>query len=128
MLYQLDISLTLRSQCLLVKGWKSSSGWGFPKGKINQGEPEHVCAIREVRCLIIGTCPLRFEIFHRQVLEETGYNLAGQINPNDVIEMSIREQKISLYIVPDVPENFEFETRTRKEISVSLSLKLGRCC
>jgi mRNA-decapping enzyme subunit 2 len=36
------------AQCLLVKGWKSSSGWGFPKGKINEGEPEHLCAIREV--------------------------------------------------------------------------------
>jgi mRNA-decapping enzyme subunit 2 len=35
-------------QCLLVKGWKSSSGWGFPKGKINEDEPEHVCAMREV--------------------------------------------------------------------------------
>jgi mRNA-decapping enzyme subunit 2 len=56
-------------------------------------------------------------------LEETGYNLAGQINPEDVIEMSIREQKISLYIVPNVPEDFEFETRTRKEISVSIFVK-----
>jgi mRNA-decapping enzyme subunit 2 len=54
-----------------------------------------------------------------QVLEETGYNLAGQINPQDVIQMSIKEQKISLYIVPDVPEDFEFKTKTRKEISVS---------
>jgi mRNA-decapping enzyme subunit 2 len=35
-------------QCVLVKGWKSSSGWGFPKGKINEDEPKHVCAIREV--------------------------------------------------------------------------------
>lgn len=36
-------------QCLLVKGWKSSAGWGFPKGKINQLEELHMCAIREVR-------------------------------------------------------------------------------
>ena len=55
-----------------------------------------------------------------KVLEETGYNLADQLNPEDVIEMSIKEQKISLYIVPNVPEDFEFETRTRKEISVIL--------
>jgi mRNA-decapping enzyme subunit 2 len=52
------------------------------------------------------------------VLEETGYNLAGKINPKDVIEMSIREQKISLFIVPGVPEDFPFKTKTRKEISV----------
>ncbi|KII94386.1 hypothetical protein PLICRDRAFT_99875 [Plicaturopsis crispa FD-325 SS-3] len=83
---------------VLVKGWKANSGWGFPKGKINEDEPSHNCAIREV-------------------LEETGYNLAGQLNPEHVIEMSIREQKISLYIVPGVPEDYKFETRTRKEIS-----------
>jgi mRNA-decapping enzyme subunit 2 len=53
-----------------------------------------------------------------QVLEETGYNLAGKIKPEDVIQMSIKEQKISLYIVPCVSEDFEFKTRTRKEISV----------
>ncbi|KAJ6604641.1 Dcp2, box A domain-containing protein, partial [Mycena vulgaris] len=85
-------------KCVLVKGWKSSSGWGFPKGKINEDEPAHSCAIREV-------------------LEETGYNLASQINKSDVIEMSIKEQKISLYIVPGVPEDYPFKTKTRKEIS-----------
>ncbi|KAG9314351.1 putative mrna-decapping enzyme subunit 2 [Chiua virens] len=85
-------------KCILVKGWKSSSGWGFPKGKINEHEPSHECAVREV-------------------LEETGYNLAGQINPADVIEMSIKEQLISLFIVPGIPEDFPFKTRTRKEIS-----------
>ncbi|KAG6898110.1 hypothetical protein C0992_005437 [Termitomyces sp. T32_za158] len=85
-------------KCVLVKGWKASSGWGFPKGKINQVEPPANCAIREV-------------------LEETGYNLAGQLNPDHVIEMSIREQKISLFIVPGVPENYPFKTKTRKEIS-----------
>ena len=35
-------------QVVLVKGWKSSAGWGFPKGKINEQEPKHRCAIREV--------------------------------------------------------------------------------
>ncbi|KAG7099203.1 hypothetical protein E1B28_001070 [Marasmius oreades] len=85
-------------KCLLVKGWKSSSGWGFPKGKINEDEPQTACAVREV-------------------LEETGYNLAGKISAEDVIEMSIREQKIALYIVPGVPEDFPFKTKTRKEIS-----------
>ncbi|KAJ7071039.1 Dcp2, box A domain-containing protein [Mycena amicta] len=85
-------------KCILVKGWKPSSGWGFPKGKINEDEPPHACAIREV-------------------LEETGYNLAGQLNKDDVIELSIKEQKISLFIVPNVSEDYPFKTRTRKEIS-----------
>ncbi|KAH9835533.1 pyrophosphatase DCP2 [Rhodofomes roseus] len=85
-------------KCVLVKGWKSSAGWGFPKGKINQEEPRPRCAVREV-------------------LEETGYDLEGQIVPENVIELSIKEQSISLYIVAGVPEDFPFETRTRKEIS-----------
>ena len=53
-----------------------------------------------------------------QVLEETGYNLAGQINPADVIEVSIREQQVTLFVVPGVPDDYPFETKTRKEISV----------
>ncbi|KAF7436805.1 mRNA-decapping enzyme subunit 2 [Pleurotus ostreatus] len=85
-------------KCVLVKGWKASSGWGFPKGKINQSEPPHVCAVREV-------------------LEETGYDLAGQIVPDDVLTTTIKDQKISLYIVSGVPEDYPFMTKTRKEIS-----------
>ncbi|KAJ3564386.1 hypothetical protein NP233_g8330 [Leucocoprinus birnbaumii] len=85
-------------KCVLVKGWKSSSGWGFPKGKINEDEPKHICAIREV-------------------LEETGYNLAGKLDPDHVIELSIKEQRISLFVVPGVEEDFPFQTKTRKEIS-----------
>ncbi|KAI0031160.1 DCP2-domain-containing protein [Vararia minispora EC-137] len=83
---------------VLVKGWKASAGWGFPKGKINESEEPNACAVREV-------------------LEETGYNLAGQIEPDDVIEVSIREQQVTLFIVPGVPEDYPFETKTRKEIS-----------
>ena len=61
---------------------------------------------------------------HTQVFEETGYDLTGQINQDHVIEMSIKQQKISLYIVPGVPEDYPFKTRTRKEISVSRSQPL----
>jgi hypothetical protein len=39
-------------QCVLVKGWKSSAGWGFPKGKINEDEDEAFCAVREVSALV----------------------------------------------------------------------------
>ncbi|KIP11937.1 hypothetical protein PHLGIDRAFT_62774 [Phlebiopsis gigantea 11061_1 CR5-6] len=85
-------------KCLLVKGWKATSAWSFPKGKINEQEPRSRCAAREV-------------------LEETGYDLSDQIKPDDVVELSIRDQSLSLYIVPNVPEDFQFETRTRKEIS-----------
>ncbi|KAH9849735.1 Dcp2, box A domain-containing protein [Lenzites betulinus] len=93
-------------KCVLVKGWKSSAGWGFPKGKINEQEPKHRCAIREV-------------------LEETGYDLENQLDPANVIQMSIKEQSISLYIVPGVPEDYQFQTRTRKEISRIAWFKLS---
>ncbi|KAI0788421.1 Dcp2, box A domain-containing protein [Abortiporus biennis] len=85
-------------KCLLVKGWKATSAWSFPKGKINEQEPRSRCAIREV-------------------LEETGYDLDEQIDLENVVEVSIKEQSISLFIVPNVPEDFPFKTRTRKEIS-----------
>lgn len=99
-----------------MKGWRSSSGWGFPKGKINEDEPKHVCAIREVSLFYISTVPLKHLL---QVLEETGYNLAGKLKPEHVIELSIKEQRISLFVVPGVEEHFPFQTKTRKEISVS---------
>ncbi|KAJ2920206.1 hypothetical protein MD484_g233, partial [Candolleomyces efflorescens] len=85
-------------KCVLVKGWKSSSGWGFPKGKINETEPKADCGVREV-------------------LEETGYNLAGKINPEHFIETTNNGQRITLFIVPGVPEDYPFRTKTRKEIS-----------
>ncbi|GAK62859.1 DCP2-domain-containing protein [Moesziomyces antarcticus] len=88
------------NKCLLVKGWKSSAAWGFPKGKINQNEPERDCAIREV-------------------LEETGYDCSALLpeDSQDYLDLTMREQRIRLYIVPGVKENTKFETLTRKEIS-----------
>jgi len=56
--------------------------------------------------------------FREQVLEETGYNIATKIDPANVIELTIKEQRISLFIVPGIPEDFNFQTKTRKEISV----------
>ncbi|KZW02218.1 DCP2-domain-containing protein [Exidia glandulosa HHB12029] len=85
-------------KCILVKGWKSSSGWGFPKGKINEKEDPSDCAIREV-------------------LEETGYDLTDKLHREDNIKLTIREQAVTLFIVPGVPEDSVFQTRTRKEIS-----------
>ncbi|CAG8615305.1 22403_t:CDS:2 [Cetraspora pellucida] len=85
-------------QCVLVKGWSSRSGWGFPKGKINKDELDSTCAAREV-------------------LEETGYDISPLIREQDYIELTIREQRIRLYIVVGVPEDTEFCPKTRKEIS-----------
>ncbi|KAF8707905.1 DCP2 protein, partial [Rhizoctonia solani] len=85
-------------KCVLVKGWKASSGWGFPKGKINEDEEEHDCAIRET-------------------LEETGFDVTSLLDKRIFIKNTLKEQQLTLYIVPDVPEDTVFQTRTRKEIS-----------
>ncbi|TKY85165.1 hypothetical protein EX895_006245 [Sporisorium graminicola] len=96
------------NKCLLVKGWKSSAAWGFPKGKINQNEPERDCAIREV-------------------LEETGYDCTPLLpeDSKDYLDLTMREQRLRLYIVPGVKESTKFETLTRKEISKIAWFKLS---
>ncbi|CEO98898.1 Nudix hydrolase domain-containing protein [Plasmodiophora brassicae] len=90
----LDESMT---SCVLVKGWTGKS-WGFPKGKINQGEALIDCAVREV-------------------LEETGVSIADLVSDQHVIQASVRGTSMSLFIAPNVPSNVEFVTQTRKEIS-----------
>lgn len=90
-------------EVVLVKGWKKGANWSFPRGKINKGEGDLDCAIREV-------------------YEETGFDVrqAGLIkNDEDVkhIEITMREQHMRLYIFSNVPRGTYFEPRTRKEIS-----------
>ncbi|KZO93507.1 DCP2-domain-containing protein [Calocera viscosa TUFC12733] len=87
-------------KCVLVKGWKSTAAWSFPKGKINQDESRAACAIREV-------------------YEETGFDFgaAGLLDKNARTTIEINEQSLTLYFVVGVPENTAFETQTRKEIS-----------
>ncbi|KAJ3070088.1 mRNA-decapping enzyme subunit 2, partial [Rhizoclosmatium hyalinum] len=82
---------------LLVRGWKSKSGWGFPKGKINKEEPEADCAVREV-------------------YEETGFDIRSRLHVNEHVERTMKEQRIRLYIIRGVPEQTVFLTQTRKEI------------
>jgi mRNA-decapping enzyme subunit 2 len=71
----------------------------FPKGKIDQGESEISCASREV-------------------FEEVGYSIEDKINERDkiVIKNHRNMKKETYYIVPDVPENTQFQTHTVKEI------------
>ncbi len=82
-----------------MRGWKASN-FGFPKGKINQQEPERDCAVREV-------------------LEETGYDCGPLLEKDskDFLELFLVGQRVRLYIVPGVDEAYPFETQTRKEIS-----------
>jgi len=86
-----------------VKGWKSSSSWSFPRGKINADEPEHECAARET-------------------LEETGCDVSDKIIMDAVIRITVKDQKTTLFVVPNIPEDTAFVPRTRKEISVRPSI------
>ncbi|KAJ5973463.1 hypothetical protein N7481_010673 [Penicillium waksmanii] len=90
-------------EVVLVKGWKKGANWSFPRGKINKGEKDLDCAIREV-------------------YEETGFDVreANLVKDEDSvkhIEITMREQHMRLYVFPGVPQDTYFEPRTRKEIS-----------
>lgn len=86
----------------MVRGYKSSAGWCFPRGKININEPELTCAIREV-------------------YEETGFDLTNYIKDGerDRIQTQINAQTVTMFIAMGVREGTRFEARTKKEIGVS---------
>ena len=85
------------SHVLLVQGFWAKNSWGFPKGKVNEEEEPHHCAIREV-------------------LEETGFDISPIISPNQFLETVINDQTVRLYVIPGVPTRTEFKPRTRCEI------------
>lgn len=99
----LNRSLT---HCVLVKGWSSRAGWGFPRGKINKEEKDANCAIREV-------------------LEETGFDIEPLLDESHYVERTIRGQRVRLFVVPGVPDDAVFVPQTRKEISASFPLPLS---
>lgn len=84
------------TKCLMVQGWNSGT-WTFPKGKIAKGEVPEDCAIREVA-------------------EEIGYDITGNLDKNEYIQTESGPHAVRLYIVPGVPETTKFQTLTRKEI------------
>ncbi|XP_055731478.1 m7GpppN-mRNA hydrolase isoform X2 [Salvelinus fontinalis] len=90
----LDESL---DNALLVQGYLAKSGWGFPKGKVNEDEAPHVCAVREV-------------------MEETGFDIKDRICKDTYIEQKITDQLARLYIIPGVAKETKFNPKTRKEI------------
>lgn len=82
---------------LLVQGFWAKASWGFPKGKVNEGEDPCQCAIREVH-------------------EETGFDVSSMINKEDLLENKMNEQLTRLYIIKNVPLDTKFQPKTRKEI------------
>eukprot|EP00064_Thunnus_orientalis_P018288 superscaffoldBa00004166_g18384 len=98
-----DILTSAANQCilclqaLLVQGYLAKSGWGFPKGKVNEDEAPHDCAVREV-------------------MEETGFDIKNRICKDMYIEQKITDQLVRLYIIPGVSKDTKFNPKTRKEI------------
>ncbi|XP_019964891.1 m7GpppN-mRNA hydrolase isoform X1 [Paralichthys olivaceus] len=90
----LDESL---ENALLVQGYLAKSGWGFPKGKVNEDEAPHDCAVREV-------------------MEETSFDIKNRICKDMYIEQKITDQLVRLYIIPGVSKDTKFNPKTRKEI------------
>ena len=60
-------------QVLVVQGWWSRNSWGFPKGKVNEEELPHECAVREV-------------------IEETNVDVSSLIDSRHFLEKVINDQ------------------------------------
>lgn len=85
------------TKIVLVKDWNGGS-WTFPRGKVNEGEDEFECAVREV-------------------YEETGFNARDHSDPQNFVVTFHGEKKIQLFIAVNVPDSTVFATHCRKEVS-----------
>lgn len=84
------------NKLLLVKGTESDS-WSFPRGKISKDEDDIECCIREVK-------------------EEIGFDITDYIDSNQFVERNIQMKNYKIYLVKDVPEDFDFKPQVRNEI------------
>lgn len=82
---------------VLVQSYAGKNSWGFPKGKINQGELPSQCAIREV-------------------LEETGFDISPHLMADEYFERVFNEQTSILYLIPGISMDTSFLPKTRREI------------
>lgn len=79
---------------VLCKSYFGNS-WGFPRGKVNQGEEPYECALRETQ-------------------EETGFDATLLSNRNNFLMHVENDQKtVRMYIALGVPEDFPFAPTTR---------------
>jgi len=87
------------TRVLLIKAWRGKC-WGFPKGKVNEGEGEVAAAAREV-------------------WEEVGFNPGPLINPAHYITHTSGPQFMKLFVVVGVPDDgsVEFAPHARREVS-----------
>jgi mRNA-decapping enzyme subunit 2 len=134
------------SQVLLVRGFKHNSSWSFPRGKINENELPKDCAIREVReetgfniapymslpssssedsklSAIRKTRPTNptpnGQNHHHQSHKPHSNCTLHSEGDDHFIEITIREQRLRMYLVTGIPNDTKFVTQTRQEIGVS---------
>ncbi|KAH0485654.1 MAG: hypothetical protein KVP17_000782 [Porospora cf. gigantea B] len=84
------------NKVIMVRQW-GSQHWMFPRGKIEQGETDRECAVREI-------------------LEELSLNLRTLIHEDVFIEVLAKGQSVKLFVVPDMSEDVVCYPHTRKEI------------
>ncbi|KAA0149115.1 hypothetical protein FNF29_06203 [Cafeteria roenbergensis] len=84
------------TKVLLVQSYRGKS-WGLPKGKINEGETELQCAIREVA-------------------EETGVDILPFARAEDFVAYYNGGQLVKMFIARGVPASTKAAPQTRKEI------------
>ena len=86
---------------LMVTSYHNKNSWGFPKGKINQGEDPLKCAAREV-------------------YEEVGYDCAHLLEEDRFVDWTERKsgKYIKLYIAEGADEHFEYKPTVEMEIGL----------
>lgn len=82
---------------LLVKN-NFAKTWSFPKGKLADTETAQEAAVREC-------------------FEETGYDISNKIETKNVIVKKCNRRLIHLYVITNVPSNYEFKPQNQNEIA-----------
>jgi 8-oxo-dGTP pyrophosphatase MutT (NUDIX family) len=91
----IDTSLT---QCLLIQNSvKGKTYYSFPKGKVDFGETEEQCAIRET-------------------FEETGYDISPFMQKDLYLEFKTKTKYMKFFIIFNVPTYYNFKPTSQHEI------------
>ncbi|OAV94117.1 hypothetical protein PTTG_04289 [Puccinia triticina 1-1 BBBD Race 1] len=130
------------TQVLLVRGFKSNSSWSFPRGKINENELPKDCAVREVLeetgfniepyLSLPSSWSDDSKLSAIRKTRPTNPTPNGSTNQSHkahhqnctlhsegddhFIEITIREQRLRMYLVTGIPNDTKFVTQTRQEI------------
>ena len=107
------IDPTFKYCLLLTMNFNNKVHYGFPKGKVNYGESNVECAIRET-------------------YEETSYDISGKINKECYVEGVVKGKCTRLYLIFNVDIRTEFYPQKEGEIDgyqwcLIKDLPVGKC-